>query len=258
MSIPGTETPSEFAAEPPRVVGGRKSDQAHDQLKRDILLRRRPPGAHLLQQSLAGEFGCAQGTIREALLALEEEGLVERRGYRGAVVTETSRPEAAALVRVRLSIERGAARRLTRDGLGDQRAPLDAILGAMDRAHAAGDLYRCSELDRAFHATLARAAGMGLLSPILRRCALHIHRFTLGGVEVPREFFQESGLGDEHRALLDTLLGGPPAAAAQAAADHVAQVLLRWAPSLHAAAGPRAFHDDADEETAVHAFHDPA
>ena len=255
MSIPGTETPSTFSPAPPRALGGRKSDHAHDLLKQAILFRRYAPGAQLLEQSLAAEFGCSQGTVREALLRLDEDGLVERRGYRGTVVTETSRAEAVAMVRVRLSIERGAARRIARGGLGDGRADLERILAEMDRAHAAADLHRCSELDRAFHATLARAGGMGLLSPILRRCALHIHRFTLGGVEVPRDFFQESGLGDEHRALLDALLAGPPDAASQAAADHLAQVLLRWAPSLHAAAGPDAFDHDHDEEADAHALH---
>jgi DNA-binding GntR family transcriptional regulator len=257
MSIPATTPAPDFPAGA-TPLGGRKADRAHDLLKRAILLRRHAPGAHLLQQGLAAEFGCAQGTVREALLALEEDGLVERRGYRGAVVTETSRAEAVALVRVRLSIERGVARRLARDGLARPGAgeALDRILAAMDAAHAAGDLYRCSELDRAFHATRAQAAGMDLLSPILRRCALHIHRFTLGGVEVPRHFFQESGLGDEHRALLAAMLDGPPDAASQAAADHLARVLLRWAPSLHDAAGPEAFRRDHEGGAEADALHD--
>ena len=255
MSIPGMETTPPFAVEPTRALAGRKSDQAHDLLKQAILFRRYPPGAQLLEQSLASEFGCSQGTIREALLRLDEDGLVERRGYRGTVVTETSRAEAVAMVHVRLSIERGVASRLARRGLAGARGELDRILTGMDRAHAAGDLHLCCELDRAFHAMLAREAGMGLLSPILRRCALHIHRFTLGGVEVPRDFFQESGLGDEHRALLDALLAGPPDAASRAAADHVAHVLLRWAPSLYEAAGANAFADDEDEESDADALH---
>jgi DNA-binding GntR family transcriptional regulator len=256
MSIPGTETPSHFSAAPAAAIGGRKSDHAHDLLKQAILFRRLPPGAHLLEQSLAAEFRCSQGTVREALLRLAEDGLVERRGYRGTIVTETSPAEAVAMVRVRLSIERGAARRIARIGLAEGRAELDRILDEMDRAHEAADLHRCSELDRAFHATLARAGGMGLLSPILRRCALHIHRFTLGGVEVPRDFFQESGVGDEHRALLDAILTGPPAAASRATADHLAQVLLRWAPSLHRAVGAHAFARDQDEEADPDAVHD--
>lgn len=231
----GAGTGAGAAAQP-----GRRVDQVHLALRRAVLFRDLLPGEHLLEQTLAARHACSQGTVREALLRLAEEGLVERRGYRGTVVTQTSLPEAAQMVRVRLSIERDVARRIA-GGAARLDAPrLAAILAAMDAAHAAGDLFRCSDLDREFHATLAEVAGMGLLRPVLWRCALHIHRYTLGGLEVPRPFFQEAGVGDEHRALLAALTAGDADAAAGAMAEHLARVLTRWAPSLHAAAGGEA------------------
>lgn len=235
-----TSQPAPDDAATIRPLGGRKADQAHDMLKRAILLRQLSPGMQILEQSLARDLACSQGTVREALIRLEGDGLVARRGYRGTLVTETSQAEAVEMVRVRLSVERAVARRIAESGIADT-APLSHLLAEMDAAHAAGDLYYGSELDRAFHTTLADAAGMGLLAPILHRCALHIHRFTLGGVEVPRDFFQEAGVGTEHRALLDTLTGSPPEVAAAASADHLARVLSRWAPSLYRAAGAAAF-----------------
>ncbi len=220
---------------PAGQIGGRKADRAYEYLKRAILLRRLEPDQQLLEQTLAGEFACSQGTVREALLRLGEDGLVERRGYQGTFVTGTSLAEAAEMVRVRLSIERSVARSLAETGVEHDKAAIEAILAAMDTAHAAGDLYLCSQLDRQFHARLATSAGMGLLAPILRRCALHIHRFTLGGLEVPREFFQESGIGDEHRELLAELTSGSAPRAEAAVTAHLARVLTRWSPSLIAA-----------------------
>ncbi|MDF2235054.1 GntR family transcriptional regulator [Albimonas sp. CAU 1670] len=242
---PGGREIGKGAGRPPDRGGaasgpGRRADQVHLALRRAVLFRDLVPGDHLLEQTLAAEHGCSQGTVREALLRLSEEGLVERRGYRGTVVTETSLPEAAQMVRVRLSIERGVALRIAAGEAAMDDPRLPGILAAMDEAHAAGDLYRCSELDRDFHAALAEVAGMGLLRPMLLRCALHIHRYTLGGLEVPRPFFQEAGVGDEHRALLADLRRGDAAVAARAMADHLARVLTRWAPSLHAAAGGEA------------------
>ncbi len=225
----------------PRPLGGPKAERARDILRKRILFRIYAPGEHLLEQPLAQELGCSQGTVREALLKLGEDGLVARRGYRGTIVTETTLAAAAEMVRVRLSIERTVAGMLVAQGLGEGRAEIDRLLGEMDAAHLEGDLDRCSVLDRVFHAALARAAGMELLCPVLHRCALHIHRFTLGGLEVPREFFQEAGLGDEHRTLLETVLAGGPARAGDAMALHLAQVLRRWAPSLLEAAGRDAF-----------------
>lgn len=240
-------------------IGGRKADHVHDLLMRAILFRRLAPGTQLLEQALARDLHCSQGTVREALLRLAEDGLVERRGYQGTVVTETTLDEAVEMVRIRLRIERAAAVRLASRGLGAAgEAETGRLLAEMDAAHQRADLSRCSELDRAFHAALVRSAGMGLLSPILSRCALHIHRFTLGGVEVPRDFYQEAGLGDEHRALLARLMQGPPSEAAQAVADHLARVLGRWAPSLLAAAGSETFRPTDEETAADDALHDPA
>jgi DNA-binding GntR family transcriptional regulator len=222
-------------------IGGRKADRAYDIIKRAILLRRYPPEAQLLEQSLAAEFACSQGTVREALLRLAEDGLVERRGYQGTVVTDTSLAEAVEMVRVRLSVERGVARVLAGIDIGPARVALERLIGQMDDAHAADDLYRCSELDRAFHSQLARTAGMGQLSPIVQRCALHIHRFTLSSVDVPGDFFKEAGVGAEHRMLLAELTKGSPIRAERAVAVHLARVLSRCAPSLYAALGEDAF-----------------
>ena len=55
MSIPVTETPTTPWPKA-RALSGRKSDQAHDMLKRAILFRRHPPGAPVRKQSLAAEF----------------------------------------------------------------------------------------------------------------------------------------------------------------------------------------------------------
>ncbi len=233
---------TELMADLPKV-GGKKSDQIYAALKRAILFRQLPPDAQLLEQELAGRFGCSQGTVREALLRLDDDGLVKRAGYRGTRVTETSLDEAVEMVRIRLSIERGAARKIAVADLSQHRPALDRLIEQMAAAHQMDDLYQGSELDRAFHCGLASAAGMDLLSPLLLRCALHIHRFTLGSVEVPREFYQEAGVDAEHRALLNELACGDPDHAEHAISDHLAHVLQRWSPSLYQAVGPSVFRD---------------
>jgi len=227
-------------AVPPIMLGGKKSDLAYGALKRAIMLRKFEPGQQIREQTIAAEFQCSQSTVREALINLSKDGLVNRTGYHGTHVTDTSLEEATALVRVRLSIERSVAAQLHRRGSLDL-VQVNGILTAMDETHAAGDLYQCSELDREFHAQLAIIAGMGQLAPVLQRCALHIHRFTLGSVEVPRHFFQESGVGEEHRELLKTLCEGTPDQCENALPQHLASVLQRWAPSLYHAVGADQF-----------------
>jgi DNA-binding GntR family transcriptional regulator len=225
------------ASEKPISLGGKKSDLAYAALKRAIVLRQYKPGQQIREQAIASEFQCSQSTVREALIHLSKDGLVKRTGYHGTHVTDTTLEEATALVRVRLTIERCVAAQLH----ALDPALVTGILSAMDTAHNSGELFHCSELDRDFHAQLAIMAGMEQLAPVLQRCALHIHRFTLGSVEVPRHFFQEARVGDEHRALYQSLFQGNAQQSESAIRQHLAQVLQRWAPSLHAAVGADQF-----------------
>ncbi|SFJ11818.1 GntR family transcriptional regulator [Celeribacter neptunius] len=223
-------------------IGGKKSDVAYGIIKRAIIFRYYAPGTLLREQELARELQCSQGTVREALMHLVEDGLVQRSGYRGTQVTDISHAEAAEMVRVRLSIERSVAQGIAQNGISAvDRDALEAMIADMEQAHIREDQFQGAELDRAFHARIAEAAGMALLSPILQRCSLHIHRFTLGGLEVPRDFFQESGVGKEHQALLDELLSRDEARATAAMAGHLRHILTRWAPSLLETVGDAAF-----------------
>jgi DNA-binding GntR family transcriptional regulator len=75
-----------------------KSAEVFDGLKRMIMLGEVAPGLALLELELAQRFQCSQGTVREALLALQEEGLVHRlphKGTRVADCTMASRPGAS-------------------------------------------------------------------------------------------------------------------------------------------------------------------
>ena len=62
-------------------------------------------GEPLTELDLAARFQCSQGTIREALLQLQEEGLVRRQGHRGTQVSACTVDEAVEMFRVRQQIE---------------------------------------------------------------------------------------------------------------------------------------------------------
>ncbi len=220
---------------------GKKSDLVYEIIKRAILYGRFEPEALMREQELARQFSCSQGTIREALMRLADDGLVERSGYRGTRITRLRLHEAVEMVRVRLSIERAAAREIQRTGFEQDRAALEEMTLQMDESQNEGDCIQTSEIDRAFHDRIVRAAGMELLSPILQRCSLHIHRYTMGGQEVPREYYQTQGIGNDHRLLLDELASGDQQRADEAVLGHMAHVLGRWAPSLFDAIGGEAF-----------------
>lgn len=207
----------------------RKGEGAYHAVRRAILLGHMKPGDAILEQRIAEQLSCSQGTVREALLRLEQNGLVARRGYRGTVVSTTSVEEAAQMVQIRLQLECAATARLAGALAPETVDELLALTEAMDEGTRARDFYRCSELDREYHVRLLRAAGLCGLEPILNRCTLHIHRFTFHDAETLEPDF---AIGDKHRALLHSIAGGDVRAAETAIRSHIDEVIARWAPPI--------------------------
>src|SRR6476646_11085809 len=89
----------------------RPADVVYGHVKRQIMLNELKPETALTELGLAHELGCSQGTIRETLLRLQEDGLVARTARRGTVVTRLTADEAQEMLILRRTIEtRGAAR----------------------------------------------------------------------------------------------------------------------------------------------------
>lgn len=208
----------------------RRADNVYHALKRAILLRAREPGDTLLEQDLANEMNCSQGTVREALMRLQQDGLVTRRGYRGTFVSHTSADEAAMLAAVRIRIEMTAAARAAGSS-GCDSDELHATVAAMREHELAGDTYALSELDHRFHGLVLRAASFEAVEPILTRCMLHIHRHTVGN---PLRHTQVRGenAAEAHHALLSELETGDVERAQAATRDHIEGVIRRWSPDV--------------------------
>ncbi len=209
----------------------RRSEAVYHAVKRAILLGDLVPGAPLLEAELAADMNCSQGTVREALMRLQQDGLVVRRGYRGTVVCSTSAEEAALLAELRLSIEPRAAAAAATSGDEAAFGRLEAIVAAMREDDIRGDSYRLSELDQDFHRTILRMADFESVEAILTRCMLHIYRHTLGAPG-RREKPLIEGAAEEHEALLAGIRSGHPGTAASAARTHIETVVRRWSPGV--------------------------
>lgn len=213
----------------------RKSNAVYHSIKRAVLLRRLEPGQALLEQQIAAAMGCSQGTVREALLRLEQDGLVTRRGYQGTVVSMTSLEEAAQMARIRIALETESARCAARSCTGADFTRFDGIIDRMADAEAMHDGYALSELDREFHLAIFRTARLTTLEPILTRCALHIHRYTFGNGPIGVTPDNRVGLPssvEQHRAVRDALATRDPEVAARAMRDHIETIIGYWSSEL--------------------------
>jgi DNA-binding GntR family transcriptional regulator len=219
----------------------RKSNAVYHSIKRAVLLRRLEPGQALLEQQIAAAMGCSQGTVREALLRLEQDGLVARRGYQGTVVSTTSLEEAAQMARIRIALETESARRAAQSCTEADFIRFDGIIDRMADAEAAHDGYALSELDREFHLAIFRTARLTTLEPILTRCALHIHRYTFGngpiGVTPDNRIGLPSSV-EQHRSVRDALATRDPEIAVRAMRDHIETIIGYWSSELLRIADP--------------------
>ncbi len=227
MSVTGYHVPAE-----PTLLRIRKGSAVYHALKRSILLREVLPGEPLVEQTIGGRMGCSQGTVREALMRLNEDGLVERRGYRGTIVSEVSVSEVAQMARIRIDLEVMSIKLAARRFGADDSARLRRILADMEEAFDNRDGYMQSELDRMFHLTIFQISGLKSLEPILKRCALSLHRFTFGNPDDNNDRLRPA---EAHENILLALEAGDPAAAAGASAEHIKSVIHRWSPTLDAA-----------------------
>ncbi len=159
----------------PRAPGSRV-DAAYQELRRRILSGSLPPGFQALEPRLADMLGMSRTPIREALVRLVEDGLIELRPRRGMRVLPLSARDVTEIEAVLACLVAEAAETIARRGLTlSEMAELDDAVAAMDVAVAAGDTARWAAADERFHRRLIALADnrrmTAIAGPMLDRAA---------------------------------------------------------------------------------------
>ncbi|MCX2721385.1 GntR family transcriptional regulator [Roseibium salinum] len=206
----------------------KRSHLIFEEIQKDIMLGHLPPGGAILELELADRFECSQSTIREALMFLQTDGLVERLSHRGTFVADSRIEDARELILIRHDIEcRGVVRVLNRFG-PLLRKELETDLNGMRAAARDGDEYQLSLHDRSFHLNLYNAADMPTVRPILRRCLIHNHRYKILNSEPSRGLLDTA---ERHVAILDALAAGDEERAVAALSHHITTI-VDFGPSI--------------------------
>jgi len=190
----------------------------------------------MTESQIGREYNCSQGTVREALMRLQEDGLVKRRGYRGTTASRSSLAEVVQMTEIRIKLEVEGIQRTAQVATDKDFAKFEDFLAEMEKANSAGDDYALSELDRKFHLAIFHCSGLDALVPILRRCMLHMHLQTFG--HPPSEINTKSPEA-AHRPILDALYQRDPERAAREISLHVNSMISQGAPQLRSALNDR-------------------
>lgn len=153
---------------------------AYETIKHRILQNAYPGGFQVLEDQLCEELGMSRTPLREALVRLEHEGLVEIIPRRGMRVLPLNAADIADIFQVLSSLELLAVRLLaTRQ---DNKASVERLqteVAAMKKALAADDLDTWASADERFHRALVDESGNPRLAAAARTLLDQSQRFRI-------------------------------------------------------------------------------
>jgi len=176
-------------------------DDVHAKIKDAILTCVLAPGAKIHEQDLARAHRVSKSPIRDALLRLQNEELVEvlpRKGYR---VKPVSLADALDLYDMRHVLELACVERVIDHASDDELRALDTYR----RAPPAADLASWIEYNRQFHIALAALCGNRRLLRALTDLIHAFDRLTYTGVAGLAGSRAMQKFAGEHRQLIDAI-----------------------------------------------------
>jgi DNA-binding GntR family transcriptional regulator len=141
-----------------------RSEEAHAILREAISSGRMPPGQIHSVQTLAEQLGVSRTPVREALLQLARQGLVEPVRNRGFLVVERSLQDVRDIFDIRLLLEPAAARAAARHAGAAAADQIQWHFHQMTLAARAGNADTMWKHDRAFHQAILEASGNSRLA----------------------------------------------------------------------------------------------
>lgn len=181
-------------------------DNAYAQVKSRILNNELSPNTQVLEQDLAKELNMSRTPVREALIRLERDGLVEVLPRHGMRVLPLSVRDMQDIYEVLTVLESLAAQRLAeRKPTTDELKPMLDAQADMDAALEKEDLVAWANADARFHKSLLELCGNERLSAIAMTAFDQAHRarmITLHMRPLPKQS------NKDHHALLEAITNG--------------------------------------------------
>jgi DNA-binding GntR family transcriptional regulator len=189
-------------------------DIVSEEIRSRIFAGELRPGARLIERDLADTFEVSRFPVREALRALQNEGLVEHLPSRGMVVKTLNRQEVIELFDIREALEVLAARLAAGRAAQGSFDGLRRLVGESRAALDVGDLNAAHEANSGFHDEIIAMSGNALLESMLEPLLGRLHWLF-------RQISDFEQVSAEHAFLCEAILSGDPQRAASAARSHV-------------------------------------
>lgn len=179
---------------------------AYNRLKTDILATNIPPGFQATEPEFALRLGMSRTPVREALLRLESDGLVELIPRRGARVLPVSIDDIREIYEILTALEPEAAAHLaSRDTDPDALTELDRATEDMEQALREDDLDAWAAADDTFHRKLLQLHRNRRLIDFITRLFDQAHRVRIMTLRLRQPPVRSTA---EHRDILRNIQAG--------------------------------------------------
>ena len=175
------------------------TDMAMESIRASIVQNRLALGEKLSEAALALELGISKTPVREALLQLRNDGLVDIHPQRGTYVFQVNRDDVVQICRFREILESAALV----EAMSHDRAGLVAELELNFRT--AESKRSMPELDAEFHNIIMRRSNNGYLRSAYSLIEHKIHSLRW---RLPTNNKQISGCQDHHAVIVDRVREG--------------------------------------------------
>jgi DNA-binding GntR family transcriptional regulator len=228
MTLDGNEQPEELNLPLFEQRQSLRHQVAHA-LRAALVAGEMRPGVLYSAPTLAAKFGVSATPVREAMLDLAAEGLVEAVRNKGFRVTELSEKDLDEISQLRALIEVPTVADVARHCDADLAPKVEALRATAREIEALaekGDLIRYLEADRRFHLQLLALAGNGQLVGVVGNLRA---RSRLYGLQALAERGELVASAREHEQLVDLVLAQNAEGAARVMRHHIGHVRGAWA-----------------------------
>lgn len=190
-----------------RTPGSTSRRTVYDELRRRVVTLELAPGAPISENELAAELGVSRTPVREALIILAQDGLVQVFPKVGSFVARVDLQSVADAQFVRESVELASLDDVP--GSPDP-AIVQELRDNLDRQRQVDDVDVFFRLDEEFHHGLMRLAGHGGAWPAVVSAKAHLDRARRLGLTENRT---PSVFAEQHDAVFHAVLDEGSAAA---------------------------------------------
>jgi DNA-binding GntR family transcriptional regulator len=201
-------------------------DQVAHALRAAVIAGELRPGLVYSAPALAADLGVSATPVREAMLDLAREGLVQAVRNKGFRITEVTARELDEYTEIRELIEVPTIGRVTATASAGQLQALRPLAEEIVRGAARHDMIAYLEADRRFHLDLLALAGNAHLVKVVGDLRKRSRLYGLAGLDEKGRLVESAR---EHVELLDLMLAGDAAGAQECMRRHLGHVRSLWA-----------------------------